>query len=340
MFKSSLLRGILIALIVSLAATLPRLVRPDFEGLYLANHFGYLFFLSLCYWAAADFFVKKRRQRILMVAAFFLVSGIISVLYHKLLLFVFDQGTFPYAEFPFMERLTLRRQRVLLFLRGIVGSAVIYFIVYYLDLLAERQKSQIELEQLRKERIAAQLDALRQQISPHFLFNSLSTLRTIVPDEASKVYVQNLSNVYRYLLSMSGKELVTLEEETAFLMSYLYILQQRFEDGLQVEIAIDPQLNQHLLPPLVLQLLVENAIKHNVVSFEEPLSIAIFSEAKQLVVSNRLQARFSVEESSGKGLDNIRSRYRLICGKSISVASDNGYFTVKLPLLAPHFEKP
>lgn len=226
--------------------------------------------------------------------------------------------------------------------RSAVVSAFTYFVVYYQQVNLQLQKSRLENEYLKQDQLKAQLFSLQQQLSPHFLFNSLSTLKTIAPDAETKTYVMQLANVYRYLLSLSDSQLITVRDELAFTRSYLYILQERYEDALRVSIEISEEYLDYFLPPVTLQILIENALKHNVVSMEQPLRLRIYTggcggddagSGATLTIENSYQPRLSVEESVGTGLQNINDRYRLLAGKGISVRQDGWLFTVILPLM-------
>jgi len=161
---------------------------------------------------------------------------------------------------------------------------VVFNVIYTGNLL---QTAKIENEQLKQADLRAQLTALQQQLSPHFLFNSLSTLKTIAQDAETKHFIVQLSHVYRYLLSFNKRQVAKLSEELAFVRSYLYILQQRFEDALSITIEVPARYDEYLIPPLSLQLLIENAVKHNAFSQESPLIIVISVTADHsLLVKN------------------------------------------------------
>lgn len=232
--------------------------------------------------------------------------------------------------------------------RAAVVSAFSWFVVYSLQANLQLQRSRLENEYLKQDQLKAQLFSLQQQLSPHFLFNSLSTLKTIAPDAGTKTYVMQLANVYRYLLSFHDTQQITLRDELAFTRSYLYILQERYEDALQVTIEIGDGFLGFFLPPVTLQILIENALKHNIVSMEQPLRLRIFAEedgggskldgsggktGAVLTIENSYQPRLSVEESVGTGLQNINDRYRLLSGQGIAVRLDGAHFIVNLPLL-------
>ncbi|WP_159440729.1 sensor histidine kinase [Mucilaginibacter sp. OK098] len=213
-------------------------------------------------------------------------------------------------------------------------SVLIYFIIYNIQINITLQKSKLENELLKQAQLRAQLLSLQQQVSPHFLFNSLSTLKTIAPDHETKTYVVQLANVYRYLLNFNEHHLASVKDEIAFMKSYLYILQERFEQALQISIDVPDGFLSFYIPPLSLQLLIENAIKHNIVSPEQPLFIRIYTDqTPALTIENSYQPKLSVEESTGKGLQNIKDRYQLLAGKQINVYKNDELFKVTLPLM-------
>lgn len=201
--------------------------------------------------------------------------------------------------------------------------------------LLEWRKAAIEAEQLKTERFAQQYQSLKDQLNPHFLFNSLNVLNNLVydnPDTASR-FIRQLSKIYRYVLDVQHEELVPLDREIEFAENYLSLQKIRFEEGLQYKIKVGKN-TDHYLPPLSLQLLLENAIKHNVASMANPLHIDIDIEGNNLTVKNSLQLKSSLpEESAGIGLSNIRKRYDLLSSDAISIANENGFFAVRLPLL-------
>lgn len=201
--------------------------------------------------------------------------------------------------------------------------------------LLEWRFAAIESEQLKTERYAQQYQSLKDQLNPHFLFNSLNVLSNLVydnPDTASE-FIRQLSKIYRYVLDVQQEELVTLQRELEFAENYLSLQKIRFENGLQYNIKVDKS-QAGFLPPLSLQLLLENAIKHNIASMANPLKIDITVDGNALVVKNNLQAKSSLpEESAGIGLSNIRKRYELLSEENMTVNNENGCFEVRLPLL-------
>jgi len=321
-------------MIISSLATIPRIIGLENSDIWhLSYHFIYLAILNFIYWFLAQYFIKTNRRVILNLILFLFLSGSISYIFDRFASSLFFKFQLIYNEYPIIEGFEERNYFAVFFLRGMLFGGMVYFIDFYLKLIFEKQKSNLEIEQLKKEKLEAQLSSLKQQISPHFLFNSLSTLRTIVEDDNSKMYINKLSNVYRYLLNLNEKNLVSVRSELDFTESYLYILKERFEEALQIEINIAEDVLEKQLPPLVLQLLIENAIKHNVVSIKKPLSIKIINELDYLVISNNIQEKYSTEISTGKGLNNIKNRYDLLLNQNIKIDSSTTHFIVKIPLL-------
>ncbi len=208
-------------------------------------------------------------------------------------------------------------------------NAILYFFGEY-----RRQWS--EAEELRRHNEQAQLQLIKSQVNPHFLFNNLNVLSGMVirdNPEANR-FIEAFSKVYRYILNNQQKELVELRSELEFIQPYLFLLQKRFGEGLSVTIDIPEQYQNRHVVPAALQMLIENAIKHNVVSRNRPLHILIRAGADDtLLVQNNLQPRLMKEPSTQIGLMNIRKRYEGISGRSVMVHRNNDRFEVNLPLL-------
>lgn len=191
-------------------------------------------------------------------------------------------------------------------------------------------------EQLKQEAVQAQFSALKNQVNPHFLFNSLSILSSLVETNAklSVQYINRLSKVYRYILEQRNAERISLKAELEFVHSYLFLLNIRFADKLQVVIDLpETDAARYGIAPLTLQLLIENAVKHNRMSSEKPLVVTIQKQHDTLVVRNCVQLRPKAEESTGLGLQNIISRYKLLTAKPVVVDRKETEFVVQIPLL-------
>jgi hypothetical protein len=212
----------------------------------------------------------------------------------------------------------------------IVGG--IYEGIYYFN---KWNRASLEAERLQRENLQTQLDSLKSQISPHFLFNNLSSLISLIMEDPKRAvaFAEELSVVYRYLLQANETTLTTLREEIRFAYAYYSLLQNRFEDSIRMKVAVEEDALDLLMPPLSLQLLLENAVKHNAKLAEDPLCIFIESKDGYLVVRNSLHPKNSAVPSNKIGLKNISAKYELLKQPPIVVEKSTTTFTVKLPLV-------
>lgn len=220
-------------------------------------------------------------------------------------------------------------------LRDLLNTLIVTGCSYLFHLDWKSHNMQLENEQLRTENLRNQFESLKSQLNPHMLFNSLNTLYSLIREEPEKAehFVQELSKVLRYTLQDNETHCVTLQEEMAFVRSYLYLLEMRYEDNLHFKIDIDSTLMACKLPPMSVQLLIENAVKHNEISNRRPLTITIQNEGKQLRVSHVLQPKRSGHNgSTGIGLSNLNQRFQLLFQREIEVKEENHCFIVTLPL--------
>ncbi|MEO9965736.1 MAG: histidine kinase [Reichenbachiella sp.] len=196
-------------------------------------------------------------------------------------------------------------------------------------------------EQLKNQQIRTQFEVLQNQMSPHFLFNSLNTLTTLIAEDSKLAidFTQTLSEVYRYILQNKEKELVRLEEELEFSKSYIYLLQMRYPENLHINFAVDHRHLDLFIAPLTLQMLIENATKHNIISKTEPLTIDVYVEKGDvIVVKNNLQLKKTLEKSTKTGLANIRKRYQYLGQREIDVIISQKNYMVAVPLIEMHTE--
>lgn len=209
---------------------------------------------------------------------------------------------------------------------------VIFYIVYYYRFVQERK---VKEQKIIARTASAQFDALKNQLDPHFLFNSLNVLTSLIEEnpEAATKFTTSLSKVYRYVLEQKNKELVTLAEELDFAKLYMSLIEMRFEDSIVFEIPQQLSNPEAKVVPLSLQLLLENAVKHNQVMPSRKLYITIREEDGNLVIENNIQPKKVVKESSGVGLQNIRQRYFLLTDRPMKIADDKRTFKVAIPLL-------
>ena len=218
-----------------------------------------------------------------------------------------------------------------------------YLIVHFILLLVARlvnlnfqyQQNIIEKEQAKQKALQHQLQALRTQINPHFLFNTLNSLNALIRQKSDKAstFVDKLSLLLRSTLQRSDKDFIPIQDEIDYLETYIYLQKERFGEKFNVDIQIPKEWTKEQIPSFSLQLLVENAIKHNVISKKQPLSVKIYTEGNYLVVRNLIQERRDSVESTGTGLNNLSTRFNLLKKKGIQIINDSAYFSVKLPIL-------
>lgn len=302
----------------------------DFElnSFYL---FGVLTLVVLGVWELNRLVEKqviKKTTRIHPLILLFLASMVNVVMVSTISLFALYAilGMPLQFNFDHWKLLTAFGFRVNLFLNCV--NAIVFF-------MNRLKKAQLEAEQLKKQNIEARFEALRNQINPHFLFNCFNVLSTLVHKdaEASSTFIAQLSNVYRYLLYNQENKIVPLKDELAFLDSYTYLLRTRFNENLLIENRISDSSDKIMVAPASLQMLIENAIKHNVASRKQPLKIILEKQEDYIVVSNTLQKKEIEEESTKIGLGNIVKRYKLLSDQPVIVEMTQINFIVKLPVL-------
>jgi ligand-binding sensor domain-containing protein len=212
----------------------------------------------------------------------------------------------------------------------ITGTLLLAGVFLLLRLKSIRRK-----EEFQRERLQGQFETLRNQVNPHFLFNSFNTLINIIEKDKSEAvdYVEKLSDYFRIILQQRDKDVISLREELDLVETYLFLQRKRFGNNLNVEIDVAPLHYKALMPPLTLQILVENVIKHNIITKAKPLSLRISVQGKQLYVTNSLQEKTVKEPSTGVGLQNIRNRYKVLFSQDIHVERFEDEFVVKLPLV-------
>lgn len=204
-------------------------------------------------------------------------------------------------------------------------------------LVRDSESEMVRNAQLERARVQAELEALKNQIDPHFIFNSLNTLSHLIEEKPSKAkqFNDHLADVYRYILQNKSRDLVFLSEEINFISDYFSLLKIRFETAVQLRIHLQKELfDRYLIPPISLQVLVENAIKHNEFSASNPLIITIAFSDENLVVRNMTNKKLARKPSPKIGLQNLKERYKLTTDKTISVSEAEGEFVVMLPVLS------
>ncbi len=231
-----------------------------------------------------------------------------------------------------------QRLNLLYTFRDIFIAIVVITGVYFIKIVNDKQAIRIENEKLKNENLKSQYESLKNQVSPHFLFNSLTALKELISQDPGKAqeYINHLSFVMRYTLQSNQSMTHRLCDELLVADSYLFLAKIRFGNNLIIAKKIDSKYNFHLLPPLAVQTLIENAVKHNEISKRNPLKIRIETTDNQsLKVINALQEKVTPEHSSGMGLTNLTSQYRFLSGKDINITRSIIEFMVELPLLTP-----
>lgn len=269
-----------------------------------------------------------RRRAILGVVGQIVVS-LVTIFILNIILWVFIYG----YEWATVWRPSNRGFYLVALIITVIISLTYHSIYFFKEIQEEKRKS----AELEKEKVKSELYNLRAHMDPHFLFNSLNVLSGLIDEDPDKAqeFLAALSRLYRNILEKQGETLSTVREELAFARSYMGLYKSRFEDAISYEVNLDPEHESQLLPSLSLQMLIENAIKHNAFDREHPLQLSIQSKGDHLVVCNNKRNKPQIEESTRKSLINIRSRYALLGKDSFEVEDGAEAFTVRLPLIQP-----
>ncbi|PZR20227.1 MAG: hypothetical protein DI539_11485 [Flavobacterium psychrophilum] len=335
MTKQYYFLGVIICLGIAIAALPIRLSGND--NIQMLNVFkivSYTFTVSLVSYFIHFYFSNRKTNFVSKESRY--VYSILSVFFISFIILPLD------AAFDYIFSLVNDKHDwfdskssdwILLILRCLLISSIYFFVVFYLKLLEERQQDNLEIERLKQAQLEANLSNLKEQMSPHFLFNTLNTLSSITQEKKTKDFISELANVYRYMLVHNKMNVVTLSEEMSFIKSYLYIIKTRMASAIEIDITVDEGLMVMAMPPLTLQLLIENAIKHNVTSRSYPLRIQIYNTDSHVIVTNSIKLKNSVQHSTGVGLSNLINRYNLLFSQTILIEADNDHFNIKLPII-------
>jgi LytS/YehU family sensor histidine kinase len=265
--------------------------------------------------------LKRLIVQFISTIAFSLVIIVITILLTALFTHQPVTSSFFFESGFFMAKVGF----TFVFLGSLASNAVMFF--------KNWKEAAVQQEKLKREQLALQYDTLKSQVNPHFLFNNLNALTSLIstnPDKAID-FVKKLSEVYRYVLDQKDTELVDLDTELKFVESYIFLQKIRFGNNLNVQMEINNK--NFKVIPLSVQMLVENAIKHNEISDRNPLYIRIFSDENQyLTIENKLQKK-SGSEGNGTGIDNIKSRYQFFTDRELLLAISKEYFRICIPLL-------
>jgi len=256
-----------------------------------------------------------------------MISGAVYSLTLRFLLYELGE---PYLTMK-LDSMFLSATWFLYILASVIVNSV-FFLDYFID---QWKESLVKTERLEKEKTQVQFDNLKNQLNPHFLFNALTSLNSLIFENQglASQFLQHLSKVYRYVLQNKDKNFVTLQTELDFIQNYVFLLRTRFESALTISFDIGDDLRDKAIVPVTLQILIENALKHNVVDKDRPLSIRIETNDDYLVVSNNLQVRKLVETSNKQGLENLKSLYKFLTDKPVQIESGERQFSVRVPLV-------
>lgn len=270
---------------------------------------------------------NKKINWINFILAFAASFFVVLILTHYL--FALKKGFLPKADIPRSGHLFITKDFFL--------ALVVIICIYVIRLVFQNQKNRLEIQSLKIENLQRQFDALKNQVSPHFLFNSLSSLRTLINEspEVAQEYLDHLSTVLRYTLQANENRLVSLSDELQFVESYFFLIKLRFTKNISLVQSISNELLGYKVPPLALQILLENAVRHNEISKRNPLEISISTTpTKTLVVSNTINNKFAPEPGAGVGLANLSNQYRILGDLDISIRKEDQKFIVEIPLLS------
>lgn len=297
---------------------------------------AFLFFMIT--WEFNDWLILKERKRgvlnitsslkIYVLTMVFFVP--ISAMIYYLALFPFRETLGIQCEQPVMVEFVENVSRA-----ALIGTAVVFINLFYSS-MKQKEEMGKQMEDLKKEMIASKYSSLRNQISPHFLFNSLNTLTSLMYEDRDLAsdFVTRLATSYRYILDNKEEDLVSLKKELNFLDAYVFMMEVRHKDAVSIQTDIKVAAEHYWIPTLTLQMLIENALKHNWYSKEKPLQIIITSiENSALSIRNNLRKRELKEETTKLGLENIKKRYSYYSNKQVLVRQEGEYFEVIVPLL-------
>jgi sensor histidine kinase YesM len=289
-------------------------------SLYAANMF--------LFWKLDSYFEDKFSVKRLTLGFIgsFLVSLLVIFLMHVFEVVVYNKNSFDYF---------LANEKPSSYLGSIIITFFVTLSIYTISFYKAYNENKVKEQKIIAGTANAKFESLKNQIDPHFLFNSLNVLSSLIEEnpENAQRFTTSLSKIYRYVLEQKDKELVSVDEELAFGKTYMNLLKMRFENSLFYEMPTTAISAEAKVVPLSLQLLLENTVKHNVVSEQRPLHIRIYVEGDYLAVQNDYQKKEVLQERQGVGLQNIINRYGIITNRKVLIAQNEQTFTVKIPIL-------
>lgn len=318
----------------------------EFHGFFTAPNLYYYcttFFLFMVTWEYNDWLIGKQFKNggLDLKNSFQILAKSMAVLFPFSVLFYY------LALYPFQDEIGHQtNEQLVCFIRDVsramlLGFAVISFNLLYHS-MGQRDEMKKKLDDLQKEMLASKYTSLKNQISPHFLFNSLNTLTSLMYEDRDLAsdFLSRLASSYRYILENTEEDLVSLSKELNFLDSYIFMMNIRHAGALKIQMDIKIEAQNFLVPTLSLQMLIENALKHNYFSKEKPLNIRILSVGKiGVIVENTLRKRLNKEESTKLGHKNIKKRYSFYTNQEVTIETNVDFFKVTIPLLHKDIKK-
>jgi sensor histidine kinase YesM len=265
----------------------------------------------------------------------FFIQLIITVFIIQIMRFAVMMNIQKFLPEPLIKPNIPKELHVISFAADVMLSSTLVLSMMVYHFINRWKQSSVRASQLEKEKATVQYENLKNQLNPHFLFNSLSSLNSLIFEDAklASEFLHQLSKVYRYLLNNHEKTSVTLEKELEFIESYIKLLETRFQHALKIEVNVSSAAGDKKIVPVTLQVLIENALKHNIVSSKQPLSISIRDDGNYLIVENNLQRKAVIQYSHKKGLDQLKTLYGYITREPVQIIETEQYFTVKIPLV-------
>lgn len=305
----------------------------DRSVLYLLVTYAYFILLAFMIWQGNRFFLFKLQKRfdwfihpmqktvVLLAMNVFYTAPLVI-----LMLLLWYYGSANPVDWQVIQT------TVIVCVISVIFITHVYETVF---LIKQREKDLVRGEQLERAKAEAELEALKNQIDPHFMFNSLNSLSHLIDENQGKAkrFTESLAEVYRYILSNKDRELVLLEDELAFLNKYIDLLKLRFGEALQVDFELESRGGEYLIPPISIFIALENVVKHNELSKNAPLGVKVIQKGNELSVINPIVKKKSLYTSTKIGLNNLNERFRITVGNGVKVNDKSGVFELNLPLL-------
>ncbi len=295
---------------------------------FLASGFGVIFIWECL--RSIDFALNLRfpyERNLIGRITLQIFLGSLFGLFVRVLIYYFAEPYFPFQLDEFFLAVTWALY--------IIFPSAINLVFFTGHFITKWKEGILKTERLEKEKTQVQFDNLKNQLNPHFLFNALTSLNSLIREdpELASQFLQHLSKVYRYVLQHKDENVVDLQTEVNFIRNYIFLAETRFDKSLSIVIQIQDEYLDRSIVPVTMQVLLENAFKHNIMEPERPFRIMILTENEYLIIQNNLQRRKSVEGSNKQGLDNLKSLYKYLTDRPVIIEETESFFAVKVPLL-------